>query len=254
MVLNYKEYGEGEAVIILHGLFGMLDNWHSFARQLGELFHVIVVDQRNHGQSFHSEAFDYNILASDLNEFMENKDIPCAHIIGHSLGGKTLLQFMNDFPMKVDKAVIIDIAPKAYSGGHEEIISAMLSLDLSNISTRSEAYNSMLDKISDPAIVNFLLKNLKRQNKHSFSWKANIHSLEKNYDHIKSGIYRKDPYYGKVLFVKGGKSTYITEEDEKRIKDTYVNSQVVNISGAGHWIHTEKPDELLEVLDGFLNS
>src|SRR3954465_8191150 len=134
MELNYKKYGkQGEHIIILHGLFGMLDNWHTLATQLGSQYQVWIVDQRNHGKSPHSEEFDYHILSGDLLDFMTQHNIPAAHIIGHSMGGKTAMQFAFEHPEKVNKLIIVDIAPRGYDAHHNEIIEALQEMDLKHI-------------------------------------------------------------------------------------------------------------------------
>ena len=122
MNLNVKEYGEGSPIVILHGLLGMLDNWHSFSKKLSKHYWVISVDQRNHGNSFHSNEFNYELLAKDLQELMHELGILRAHFLGHSMGGKTVLQFLHDFEDYVEKAVIVDIGMKQYPGGHEKNI------------------------------------------------------------------------------------------------------------------------------------
>ncbi|NNK89387.1 MAG: alpha/beta fold hydrolase [Saprospiraceae bacterium] len=250
--LNYREYGTGDPVIILHGLFGMLDNWHSFARKLSENFRVFAVDQRNHGKSFHSDEFDYDILAEDVSEFMADMGLPQAHFIGHSMGGKTVMKFMDLFRDKVMKSIIVDMAPRSYKGSHHQTFNTMMTLDLEKISSRTEAFEVLKSKINDDAVVHFLLKNLTRDKKNNFRWKANLDSLWKNYDKIISEIRPYPPFTNHTLFVRGSNSDYISKEDEFIISNYFPNSQIATIDGAGHWVHSEKPIELLQLTEAFL--
>lgn len=251
--LNYKEYGEGYPVIILHGLLGMLDNWHSIARKLSDNFRVITVDQRNHGRSFHSDEFNYDILADDISEFLADMNLPQAHFIGHSMGGKTVMKIADMYRDKVMKSIIVDIAPRAYTGGHELIFETMMTLEIENMQSRSEAYAALKSKINSDSLVHFLLKNLSRDKQNNFTWKANIPSLWDNYEEVISEIRPYPPFTHETLFVRGGNSNYITEEDEATIQNYFPNSQIATIDGAGHWVHAEKPSELLQLTEAFLS-
>ncbi len=159
MELNYKTFGQGSPVIILHGLFGTLDNWQTIGKQIAERHMVYLVDQRNHGKSPHTDDFNYPLLAEDLHHFMESQWIHEAHIVGHSMGGKTAMQFALDYPDMVDRLAVIDIGPKAYEGGHQEIFAAMLDLPIEQITTRQEAADFLEKRIPDEGVRLFLLKN-----------------------------------------------------------------------------------------------
>ena len=252
MNLHYKEYGQGEPVIILHGLLGMLDNWHSFAKKLSQDYWVISIDQRNHGKSRHSDQFDYELLAEDLSGFMDQHYIPKAHLIGHSMGGKTVMAFLNQYPDKVDKSIIIDISPKAYSGGHEKIFEALLSLPIDKITQRQQASEMLLKLLPDVGTVNFLLKNLDRTPDNTFKWKANISGLNQNYDHIKSEITFEHEIENPTLFIDAEKSNYITDEDKALIASHFIDYSIETIQGSGHWVHVDKPGILLDRIHSFL--
>jgi len=245
-LLHYKEYGSGEPVIILHGFLGMLDNWHSFAKKLSESYRVITIDQRNHGKSFHSDDFDYKIMSDDLYILIEELKLDSVKLIGHSMGGKTVMQFLVNHSSLVDKAVIVDIAPKQYNGGHEVILEALSSLDLTTIDKRSDAQDILTEKLGNIGVVQFLLKNLTRNDDQSFGWKANIDLLHKKYQEVSAGIKFETACEVPTLFVKGSKSNYITDDDKSDIQDTFSNSEIIEIEGAGHWVHAEKPAELLD--------
>ena len=145
-ILNYKEFGEGEPVIILHGLLGMLDNWKTFARKLSENYWVILVDQRNHGKSFHSDEFSYDLLAEDLKTLMDSLFIPRAHLIGHSMGGKTVMRFAELYPDQVDKAIVVDISPSGSVGSHSLIFESLLDVAIDKVSERSVVEEELVSK------------------------------------------------------------------------------------------------------------
>lgn len=253
--LNYKELGEGEPVLILHGLLGMLDNWKTFARKLSENYWVILVDQRNHGKSFHSEAFDYNLLAEDLKTLMEELYIPKAHLLGHSMGGKTVMKFMDLYPGMVDKAVVVDIAPSGNIGGHQLIFESLLGVEIEKVEDRKAVQLELESRGIDLNVVLFLMKNLRRDKESGgFRWKANISVLWENYKNILAGTLPTAPSEKEVLFVAGGNSGYITEEDLKLIAEHFPEYKHEVIAGAGHWVHAQKPDELLEVVTDFVRN
>lgn len=254
MNLNYKQYGEvkGEPIIILHGLLGMLDNWHSFAKKLSQNYWVITVDQRNHGKSFHSEEFNYKLLSKDLLSLLDELKINTCHLIGHSMGGKTVMEFVKDYPQRVSKLVVVDIAPRTYKGSHDEIFNALLNVDLKLTNSRKEVQEELMSKLGDLSIVLFLMKNLDRQSDGSYSWKANILALYNNYQNIINGIEIKEPIRNDILFVKGGNSNYISNKDSDDISKMFLKSNLITIENAGHWVHAEKPEELLFVINDFL--
>jgi len=250
--LNYKHYGEGQPVIILHGLLGMLDNWHSFAKKLSEHYSVYTVDQRNHGKSFHSEDFTYPLLANDLKNFIVEHDLAEPHLIGHSMGGKTVMQFLANYPGLAGKSVVVDISPASFGGGHELIFNSLLNIDVENLEKRKDAQDYLLEQLGQLGTVFFLLKNLGRKKEGGFEWKANIKGLFDNYEKIKAEIITVKTLEDEVLFIKGELSKYIQDSDLIDIKNMFLNSKVESIEGAGHWVHADKPNELLELVLKFL--
>ena len=250
--LNFKTYGQGNPIIILHGLFGTLDNWQTIARQLSEEYLVYLVDQRNHGRSPHTEEFDYSLLAEDLKDFMESEGMSQATIIGHSMGGKTAMQFAVSYPEMVSSLVVVDIAPKAYEGGHQEIFDALMSIDLNKIENRKMADEQLVEKIPDVGVRQFLLKNLTRDKEGGYRWKMNLPAIHKNYQHILNNILLDEPYTGPALFIRGERSGYIKEADESLIKNTFPKAQVIPIPNAGHWVHAEAPEVLLSTFKNFM--
>lgn len=252
MKLNYKRLGEGEPIVILHGLFGMLDNWMSFGKHLSQDYQVIFVDQRNHGKSPHSDEVGYNYYVHDLFELIHELGISKAHILGHSMGGKTAMNFAVAHPKLTSSLISIDMGAHGYyTANHDEIFRAILSIDLKNYQTRSEVDSELEKSISEIGIRQFLLKNLERAET-GYAWKANFKALHTNYDKLRKEVKAQSPFYGKALFVRGGNSKYIRDTDFDYIKSIFPNARLETIAGAGHWVHVEKQMELLAVLKTFL--
>lgn len=253
MLLNYKEFGNGQPLIILHGLLGSLDNWQSIARELGRNYKVYTVDLRNHGKSPHSETMNYEAMASDVLALMDKLGLLHAHIIGHSMGGKVAMYFALHYPERVDKLVVVDIAPKAYSRGHDQIFKALFSIDPAMIDSRSEADEQIQVYIPEPAVRLFLLKNLARDADGHFYWKMNLEVIYKNYEAIIEAIASPWPYPKPVLFLRGGKSAYIRAEDELSITDLFAQATIQTIPNAGHWLHAEAPQLFIARVTDFLS-
>lgn len=254
--LNHKSFGQGDAIIILHGLFGTLDNWQTLAKKLAEDYFVFLVDQRNHGRSPHVEGMSYPLMAEDLKAFLEQNWIHQAHIIGHSMGGKTAMQFALDYPDVVDKLVVVDIAPKAYLGGHEAILSALRNFPVNSIESRKDAEQTLLAAgIEELGIRQFLLKNLTRSKLGGYEWKMNFPEIDKHYHNILANleIVNKPPFDGTTLFIRGGNSNYILDEDMDLIKAVFPQSKLETVPKAGHWVHAEQPQQLLALLRTFLS-
>lgn len=260
--LNYRKIGEANSeyppLIILHGLFGMLDNWLSLGKRYSEAgFTVYLIDQRNHGKSPHSEDFDYYILAEDLYDFLNQHDINSAIVMGHSMGGKTAMQFAVTYPEKVYKLAVLDIAPKDYPAGHETIFEGIFAVDLEQVSSRQDIQNILKEYIDEKGVWQFLMKNLKRKAQNSgFEWKANFRQLHQNYEDIlMNSLSPYDEFGGLSLFVNGGKSDrYISKDDYPLIRKKFPEAEIQVIADAGHWLHAEKPDELFDItIDFFKN-
>ena len=253
MELNYKEFGQGEPIIILHGLFGTLDNWQTIGKQLAENFTVFLIDQRNHGKSPHSEAFSYPILADDLAEFMDEHFISSAHILGHSMGGKTAMYFAMKYPEKVDKLIVADIAPVQYEEGHKAIFDALFSVDLKNVANRNEIDEQLKKQIPQFGVRQFLMKGITRNEDRELSWKFNLKDLWENYSNILDTFKSEDEFDHETLFIKGEKSDYILEEYHTTILKYFPKAKFVSIENAGHWLHAENPKKFFELSMVFLN-
>jgi len=253
MQLNYKKLGEGEPLVILHGLFGMLDNWFTLGKKFAEDFTVYLIDLRNHGQSPHSDDWNYKTMSDDLLEFFDEHNIEKANIIGHSMGGKTAMCFAGEHPERVKKLVVVDIAPRFYPIHHDTILSALLSIDLENLKSRNEADELLSRYISDFGTKQFLLKNLARKENDNtkFEWKFNLPVIAENIHEV--GVETITGSIAPTLFIRGDKSDYINQVDEQEIKKLYPNSEIVSIN-SGHWVHAEKPEEFYNSVLNFLKS
>ncbi len=252
MELNYKTFGEGKPLVILHGLFGSLDNWLTLGKEFSEFRKVYLVDQRNHGQSPHSDEFSYEAMARDLKEFLEQHEISEPAILGHSMGGKTAMTYAVTYPGDWERLIVVDIAPKTYRVHHQEIIDALNKLDVSSLETRGEAEEALSGEIKDEGERLFLLKNLKRNREGGFSWKMNLDAIEKNIEEIGQGLETRQATEKPVLFIRGEKSRYIKDEDFILINQHFPNARIETVSGAGHWVHAEKPEELFGLVKDFL--
>lgn len=247
----YRNTESTETLFILHGLFGMLDNWHNMARKFSEHFNVVLVDQRNHGKSPHTETMDFESMAEDLAELMNDMSIDSAFILGHSMGGKTAMKFADTYPQKVKKLVVVDIAPKKYRPGHTVYFDAFKTLDFSQFSSRSEADAALAQKEPNTAIRQFLLKNLEKGD-NGYRLKFNLTPIEKFYPQLIDKLEFQWLINNPTLFLYGEKSGYVTEQDVFTIEDTFTDAKFISIPEAGHWVHAEKPTEFFDAVLSFL--
>lgn len=254
MKLNYKSYGtSGDTVILMHGIFGMLDNWHSFASQLANDFRVFTLDLRNHGRSPHSDSFTYEDMIADLDEFISDHDLENISLVGHSMGGKTAMHYALKYPDKISKLCVLDIGIKYYPPRHDYIFKALCSLDLSTFHSRNEIDEYLSEQIASFAIRQFLIKNIKRSKEGQFAWKMNLPVIRENYEKVTAWIPTGQSFEKSTLFVRGANSSFILMDDWPGIKEIFPGASLVSIPGAGHWLHAEKPYELLKTLKTFLD-
>ena len=267
MDLFFRKFGSGPPLIILHGLYGSSDNWITIGKALAERFTVYLVDQRNHGNSPHSDDHNYDLMKQDLLEFTIQHNLNKINLIGHSMGGKTVMSFAGDYPDRVASMVIIDIGPGSYltvekSGmrtiEHRQIIQGMLAVRPEEITDREEAENRLAPFVDSERARQFLLKNLVRAKDGSYRWRVNVRALEKDIDKIMDGLPLDDlnnhPGISgfPVLFIRGEKSPYIPDKDIPSIQKMFPASHVVTIPDAGHWLHVEQPALLIKTLKYFL--
>jgi pimeloyl-ACP methyl ester carboxylesterase len=266
MKLVFHEMGSGHPLIILHGLYGSGENWLTIGKALAGISSVILVDQRNHGSSPHSDVMNYAVLASDIKELMDTCGIRQAAILGHSMGGKAAMWFATQNPGRVSRLIIADISPRSYlhdSGPsahleqHGEILNALESVELDRCSTIGEVDRNLEIQLPDKRLRQFMLKNLRKNGNGNFEWKLNIGAISRNLDQLAGGldlealegqIFRQFP----VLFIRGEKSPYILEPDLELIRRLFPLAQVATIKNAGHWLHAEDPETFIGLVRKFL--
>ena len=253
MKLHYHVTGHGHPLIILHGLFGSSDNWFTLAKFLGEKYKVWTVDQRNHGRSPHSDQFNYRIMADDINDLLIQEGIRSVFLLGHSMGGKTAMQFALMYPEKVDRLIVVDIAPKIYPAKHDQIFEALFALRLDRHKTRAELDSALSQHIRDYAVRQLLLKNVLRDDAGNFKWRIDVSTIYANYDKVNEAIDGGHQFTKPALFIRGSRSSYILDEDKPQIKSIFPSAEFVSIENAGHWVHAEAPQEFAGIVMEFLD-
>lgn len=252
MELNFKQLGEGQPLIILHGLFGSLDNWMSLAKKWSESYQVWLVDQRNHGQSPHSEDFNYKLMAEDLKEFLSENEIKDPIILGHSMGGKTAMEFAVNYPDQLKKLIVVDIAPIKYEVHHYDIIAALEKVDLTKIESRGDADKVLSKSIKEFGVRQFLLKNLYWESKGKLAWRFNLDVIKNNIIPISEWNISEKQFQKSTLFIKGENSDYIKIEHATEISKRFPNYHMEVIEKAGHWVHAENPEKFSEIVSSFM--
>jgi esterase len=255
MQLYFQQLGEGAPLLILHGIFGSGDNWLTLGRRFAEKQCVYLIDQRNHGQSDWSDEFSYRVLAEDLRAFMDQQGLAKANILGHSMGGKVSMLFAQLYPERIEKLVVVDIAPKSYQlSEHKHILETLQCFDLSAYQTRTEIDQALSAALPDYGTRQFILKNIYRNEQKAFAWRLNVRALYQNLHEIGKGLDAETPFDGPALFINGGKSRYIQPEDHVKIKRIFRRSELLTIPDAGHWVHAEAPEALFEAVTHFLDA
>lgn len=254
-LLHSKVLGTGKPLVILHGFLGMSDNWKTLGNKFAENgFEVHLIDQRNHGRSFHSEDFNYDFLAADLKAYLNHYQIEKANIIGHSMGGKTAMQFACDYPALTEKLVVADISPKYYPPHHDEIINGLSALNFDQTTSRSQADDELAKHIVDNGIRQFLLKNLYWVEKEKLGFRFNLKVLSGKMEEIGENIRTISSYDGPTLFLRGDKSEYVIDADLPEIKRHFPKSELDTVENSGHWLHAENPKQFFEKSITFLKS
>ena len=256
MQLFFKELGEGDAapLVMLHGLFGSSDNWLGVAPKLGCKCYAL--DLRNHGHSPHSEEMDYALMAGDVAEFLDAEKLDVVNVLGHSMGGKVAMQFALTYPARVQKLIIVDMAPRPYSPEHRSIFEALLALDLKQFHSRREIEDALAPAIPDLTLRRFLLKNLAHepQDARAFKWRIPLPAIFANYPKLCTPIATQPPFPGPTLFLHGGQSSYVSEADAPRIRELFPQAVIETILQARHWIHADAPDDFVRHVSGFLKT
>lgn len=248
MKLHFQEFGSGPTLVLLHGLFGSADNWRLVALPLAEHFRVLVPDQRNHGASPSADYMDYPTLAADLAAWLDMLGLSAIHLVGHSMGGKTAMQFALHYPGRVHRLLVVDMAPRAYPPHHEDILSALRAVNLEHHTTRPAIEAALAPAIPNLTLRRFLLKNLGRNEQNQLAWKINLAALQTNYPHLCAPLdpaATARPFLGPTLFLRGGRSDYVRRTDEPEIRRLFPNTRLVTVPEAGHWLPADAPEEFI---------
>lgn len=259
MKLSFRKLGEGQPLFILHGLFGLSDNWASVGKILSQRAEVYLIDLRNHGSSPHSEEWTYAAMANDIKELMAevkgqmtDGDSQKFVLLGHSLGGKVAMQFASMYPEMLQKLIVADMAPKDYPGKQFDFIEKLLTVNLAEMKTRKEAETALYEIVKDWATVQLLLKNIQWNDEQKLIWKFNLKVIAENQDKIGSTFHIGKNMTTPTLFIRGERSNYILDSDIPKIKDHFPNSQIKTIAGAGHWVHADKPGDFADAVQNFM--
>lgn len=238
---------------MLHGIFGSSDNWLTQSRLLSAHFHTFALDLRNHGQSPHDGTFDYPVMVDDIIEFMETHNIDNPVVVGHSMGGKVAMNLAVAHPGKLQKLIVVDIAPKPYSMEDYVVLKGLNSIQIDNVTTRQEADESLAAFVSEPDVRQFLLKNLQRKPEGGFKWKLNLPAISANIRNIGLPLQFEGTFEKPTLFVRGARSEYVKDHDFDRIKKIFPAAEFETLD-AGHWVPAEKPVEFVEVVMKWLKA
>lgn len=250
MKLHYQTLGQGQPLILLHGLFGSGSNWGAITKHFSQYFQVISVDLRNHGNSPHSDTQHYTDMAQDIAEFCDALNLRTAHLLGHSLGGKVAMQFATTFPDRVDKLVVVDMAIRAYADAHTQLMDAMLAIDLSTMRSRNEVDLELSTSIDEAMVRQFLLMNLVRSSD-QLIWRINLAGLKANYPAMQQAVCESVLYDKASLFIRGEHSDYVRDDDVNDIKSHFTKAEFASLP-TGHWVHAEQPQAFIALVERFL--
>lgn len=245
--------GTGTPLLILHGFLGMGDNWKTLGNRFAENgYEVHMIDQRNHGRSFHDDKFSYEVMTEDLKNYCEQKKLDKFILMGHSMGGKTAMLFASQYPECVMKLIVVDIAPKQYPQHHQDILKGLSSLDFKAMNSRGDADNQLKKYISNRGIRQFLLKNLYRIGQDDFALRINLPVLIENIEEVGKALPQDAKYTGDTLFLRGERSGYIEDVDMQQIQNHFPKVKLVTIPKSGHWLHAENPEDFYNQVMEFL--
>jgi len=251
MKLFYRESGQGQPIILLHGIFGSSDNWFTQSKLLSHDFHTYSLDLRNHGQSHHDEVFDYPSMAADVLEFIETNQLQDPVLIGHSMGGKVAMNFAIAYPDKLQKLIVVDIAPRPYNMENYIILDGLKAISINNITSRAEADEVLSHFVEEPDVRQFLLKNLQRKAEGGFKWKLNLPIIADNIKKIGLDLQYEGKFEKPTLFVRGSKSNYVRDRDLEHIREVFPAAEFQTLD-AGHWVPAEKPKEFVNLVKDWL--
>lgn len=251
MEIFHRELGQGQPIVMLHGIFGSSDNWLTHSRMLSEHYRTYALDLRNHGQSFHDDVFDYPSMVADVIDFMGTHSIEDAVIMGHSMGGKVAMNMAVAHPEKVQKLIVVDIAPRPYNMENYVVLQGLNAIDIDEVASRQQADEMLAKHVDDFATRQFLLKNLQRKPEGGFKWKLNLPAISANIQKIGLPLQFEGKFGKPTLFVRGAKSGYVRDKDLTVIKDIFPAATVETLD-TGHWVPAEKPKEFVELVSRWL--
>ncbi|WP_047548108.1 alpha/beta fold hydrolase [Psychroserpens sp. Hel_I_66] len=253
MKLHSQIIGKGKPFVILHGFLGMSDNWKTLGNKFGDAgFEIHLVDQRNHGRSFHSEDFNYEVLSKDLKTYCEDHDLEDIILLGHSMGGKTAMLFATEFPKLVSKLLIADISPRFYPTHHDAILEGLSSLDFQELKSRGAADKQLSKYVQEAGTRMFLLKNLYWIEKGKLALRINLDVLKEHVSEVGEALPIHSKFEKPTLFLRGDKSEYVMPTDEKLIKQHFPLAEIKTIRNAGHWLHAENPEDFYDAVINFI--
>jgi len=271
-LLNYQQSGQGENIILIHGLFGSMDNLNMIARALAKNYRVTNIDVRNHGYSFQQNSMSYGELAHDVVHLLDHLAIDNTAILGHSMGGKIAMQVALEYGERITKLIVADIAPVTYPNHHQQIIEGLKAIDLTKVKNRKDADNQLAAYVDNVGVRQFLLRNLSKNNSKNnskkdskkvnpqeninkqiqFQFKCNLEFISNCYPQIMQGYQGERSFNGETLFIKGANSDYINQQHRDIIIKLFPNSKAKIITGAGHWLHAEKSVAFNKIVNDFL--
>lgn len=261
VALNYRITGEGPPLVLLHGLFGSLDNLGGVARRLEDQWQIHALDERNHGDSPHTETMNYPAMAADVIAYMDAQGLGKVSLLGHSMGGKVAMQVALQAPERVAKVIVADIAPVSYKPRHDAILEGLTKMDLAAVGSRQDADRQMAGFVEEPGVRQFLLKNLARIPREEqqeggpiFRWRLNLPVISACYENLAKAPEGSGPFTGPVLFLKGAESAYIQEKHRDDIQRLFPRAELRIIEGTGHWLHAEKADSFAALCRRFLSA
>lgn len=254
MHLHFTELGSGPPLIVLHGLLGSHQNLLPACRQWAAHFRVFALDQRNHGHSPHHDEMSYAVMAQDVVKFMDAHQLATAHVLGHSMGGKTAMQLALHHPARVNKLVVVDMSPRAYQPRFDTLLRTLSELRPERFKTRLEANQALAPAVPEESLRQFVLKNLAPNEGGGYRWRNNLAGIAANYDRLREAIDSAIPFTGETCFVLGGESDYVGDADRVEIQRLFPPAQFLTIAGAGHWVHAAKPAEFTTTVENFLRA
>ncbi|SMC70790.1 alpha/beta fold hydrolase [Moheibacter sediminis] len=254
-ILHSKITGDKpKHLLILHGLFGQSDNFATLSKQFAEFYTVHAIDLRNHGRSFHSDDMSFDAMSDDILNYLNHHQIESCYLLGHSLGGRSVIEFSYKHPKNIDKLIVADMAPKAYPPHHQGIIKALNSIDFDKIEKRSDVEEILKQYIPDIGTRQFLLKNVYHAENGKYAFRFNLKTLTDSYDGMVGGNLSNGIFDKPTLFLRGSKSDYVLDADFDLIRKHFPQAEIQTVSNSGHWVHAENPQEFFQKTIAFLEN